>query len=196
MNIFVLDDNPYDAARYLDDKRVCKMIVESLQMLSTAISVLSPAFYEARRDSLYKPSYVNHPCTIWTRSDPRNFMWLLLHTQGLLHAYKWRYRPHLQHPHGEHASSECFRTVEEFANLFYSPDEVKDFPSEFVVCGFEPKALLASPAAAVKMYRQIMRRKWYETDKRAPRWSRSDVPPFFVDIPRDGVIMRDVLAMA
>jgi hypothetical protein len=35
MNIFVLDEYPGDAARYLCDKHVVKMILESTQIIST-----------------------------------------------------------------------------------------------------------------------------------------------------------------
>ena len=37
MNIFFLDDNPQKAARMLFDKHVNKMLLESAQMLFTAV---------------------------------------------------------------------------------------------------------------------------------------------------------------
>jgi hypothetical protein len=36
MNIFALDRDPYLAAKYIDDKRCVKMILESFQLLATA----------------------------------------------------------------------------------------------------------------------------------------------------------------
>ena len=40
MNIFILDEDPAEAARQQCDKHVVKMIVESAQMLSTAHRML------------------------------------------------------------------------------------------------------------------------------------------------------------
>ena len=40
MNIFVLDENPYLAAQYHNNKHVVKMILETAQLLSTAHHVL------------------------------------------------------------------------------------------------------------------------------------------------------------
>jgi hypothetical protein len=40
MNIFVLDQNPFVAARYHCDRHVCKMILEYAQMMSTAHRLL------------------------------------------------------------------------------------------------------------------------------------------------------------
>lgn len=37
MNIFVVDEDPAICAEYLDDKRVVKMVLETAQMLSTAL---------------------------------------------------------------------------------------------------------------------------------------------------------------
>ena len=37
MNIFVLDENPITAAKYLDDVRIPKMCVESAQMMASAL---------------------------------------------------------------------------------------------------------------------------------------------------------------
>ena len=51
MNIFFLDKTPYKSAQYLCDKHVVKMILESAQMLSTAVQR-----YTGRMEELYKSS--------------------------------------------------------------------------------------------------------------------------------------------
>ena len=69
MNIFVLDESPMLAAEYHNDKHVVKMILESVQILSTV-----------RRkyglDAPYKPTHANHPCTLWTGESSANYQWL------------------------------------------------------------------------------------------------------------------------
>ena len=50
MNIFILDKSPEKSAEFLCDKHVPKMLLESCQMLSTAIQN-----YTDRIEELYKP---------------------------------------------------------------------------------------------------------------------------------------------
>lgn len=80
MNIFVLDEHPVFAARAQCDKHVVKMILESAQMLSTICG------------GPYKPTHVNHPCTIWARSSSANYLWLWQHAMELCAEYTRRYR--------------------------------------------------------------------------------------------------------
>ena len=72
MNIFFLDETPYKSAQYLCDKHVPKMLLESCQMLSTAIQN-----YTDRIEELYKPSYPNHPMTKWVGFNRDCFRWAL-----------------------------------------------------------------------------------------------------------------------
>ena len=48
MNIFYLDKNPITAAKMSCDKHVCKMIIESAQMLSTAHRMLDGVKYKGK----------------------------------------------------------------------------------------------------------------------------------------------------
>ncbi len=69
MNIFALDTDPVTCAQYHCDKHVIKMILESVQMLSTTCSILGA-------EAPYKPTHANHPCTKWVRESWENFGWL------------------------------------------------------------------------------------------------------------------------
>lgn len=87
MNIFVTDICPIISAENLDNKRVIKMVLESAQMLSTAIN-------EHGRDKVagpYKSTHVNHPCNIWARETRGNYMWLFNHFEALCEQYQIRY---------------------------------------------------------------------------------------------------------
>lgn len=86
MNIFFTDYDPYIAANNLDDKRVGKMLIESCQMLSTALNLSG-----VHDDLLYKPAYINHPCTRWARETRKNFEWLATHAAGLADVYRHRF---------------------------------------------------------------------------------------------------------
>lgn len=86
MNIFVLDKNPGIAAQYHCDKHVIKMIVESAQLLSTALH-----YHGYGNDKIYKSTHINHPCSKWVRESWYNFDWLLDLLMFLLDEYKFRY---------------------------------------------------------------------------------------------------------
>ena len=79
MNIFVLHTNPVLAAQMQCDKHVVKMCLETAQILSTVVS------------GPYKPTHVNHPCTIWARTATDNFFWLVAHGLALCKEYSIRY---------------------------------------------------------------------------------------------------------
>ena len=85
MNIFFVDTDAIIAARSLVDRHVCKMIIESAQLLSTTHQIYKP------NPDLYKATHINHPCNIWTRTTVGNYNWLYLHFCGLLDEYTFRY---------------------------------------------------------------------------------------------------------
>ena len=86
MNIFFLDTTPDTSAKYLCDKHIPKMLLESCQMLSTAVQK-----YTDRIDDLYKPAYPKHPSTIWAGTTRNNFLWLLEHANEINYQYEIRY---------------------------------------------------------------------------------------------------------
>lgn len=82
MNIFVTSNDPVKCAEYLDSVRVNKMILESLQLLSTALH--QTGWGDA---APYRQTHVNHPCAIWARTSRQNYEWLVKHTEALLNEY-------------------------------------------------------------------------------------------------------------
>lgn len=107
MNIFVLDESPYQSAVQQCDKHVVKMIVESAQMLSTAHRLLDGIqeirlsksgrkqkyWYlpDEREDVLYKAVHMGHPCTVWTMESLANYNWHWEHFFALCKEYEHRY---------------------------------------------------------------------------------------------------------
>ena len=108
MNIFALSRCPMQSAWWLDDIRKNKMILESAQMLSTAVRVLSPD----TDLSVYKVAYLNHPCTIWARQSRDNFKWLLSHMSHLF----------LQKG-GLHKSANLLTDFQKYGDSGYFPNE-------------------------------------------------------------------------
>ena len=85
MNIFYLDKCPKKAAQLQYNKHVVKMILESAQMLCTVHR------YFGNEDVPYKSTHLNHPSTVWARTNNRNYMWLYQHMMALGDEYTKRY---------------------------------------------------------------------------------------------------------
>jgi hypothetical protein len=111
MNIFILSDNPVDAAIQHNDKHVVKMILESAQLLSTAHRILDGTeqieqrvtktgktrnvkvwkLPDWRDDILYGATHRNHPSAIWCRESVSNYQWLWELLSALTDEYYHRY---------------------------------------------------------------------------------------------------------
>lgn len=82
MNIFVLDHSPIQAARWLCDQHVSKMILETAQIMSTIAG------------GPYKPFNPKHPAVIWAGEASENMRWLTLHGIGMGSEFYRRYGKH------------------------------------------------------------------------------------------------------
>ena len=106
MNIFYIDKDPVQAAEWMVDKHVVKMILESAQLLCTAHRFLDGTEYvdatsgrrikrwmlsDARESVLYSATHINHPSAIWCRQSVENYNWLADHLFALLNEYTHRY---------------------------------------------------------------------------------------------------------
>jgi hypothetical protein len=112
MNIFVLDSNKQKCAEYHNDKHVVKMILESVQILSTV----------ARNNGLnvgYKPTHKNHPCVKWAASSKANWIWLAELTY-YLHD-EWRHRFHSS-DNTQHKSFEVLKSLVRNYNKINIPE--------------------------------------------------------------------------
>lgn len=162
MNIFISDVDPVISAQNLDDKRVVKMILESAQLLCTALH-LNNASHLAK----YKKTHVNHPSNIWVRETDSNYIWLLNHFEALCNEYTYRYNK-------VHTSMSLLDDLRKgaayipkgdltpFANCAARSDMNIDFKSEQDITIAYQKYLIA---------------RW-NTDKVKPRWSIRDEPIF------------------
>ena len=107
MNIFYLSKDPVQAAEWMVDRHVVKMILESAQLLSTAHRILDGRetvgksasgrnvkrwiLSDAREPVLYDATHINHPSAIWARQSVENYNWLSDHFYALMNEYTHRY---------------------------------------------------------------------------------------------------------
>ena len=116
MNIFYTDKDPKVAARNLCDKHIPKMLLESVQMLSTAYV----DFTGEENPCLYKPTYVNHPMNVWARESFSNFMWLYSHASEIANEYTFRFKKF-------HKSESILYAFKPINNMSWS-DEITEIP--------------------------------------------------------------------
>lgn len=170
MNIFVTDSHPRKAAQALDDKRLQKMFVESVQMLSNAIHQLCRPDKD-KVDLLprtvdgmpYLKAHFNHPCSVWVRESSANYEWLLVHAISLYEEHRARKGTSRNFPiHRLNISK-----LEDALRWMVFPNvETQPFRN-------------CSPykhLPIVEAYRRNMMEKWVFSDVRRPRWTNSAPP--------------------
>ena len=155
MNIFATSLCPIESAKFLDDKRTNKMVLESAQLLSSALRING---YTG--SDVYKISHRNHPSSVWTRKTRGNYNWLLAHFKALCDEYTRRT--------GKiHASSKLLPIFEANANLI--PDgELMPFSNN--ARNLEKGVDYTHIEDVTLAYQLYLSDRW-ETDKREPVWS-------------------------
>ena len=90
MNIFVLDRDIRQCAQYHCDQHVSKMVLESVQILCTALNkrgFVAP----------YRSTHSKHPCVLWAEESYDNFRWLRELAIELNTEYRCRYQREQDH---------------------------------------------------------------------------------------------------
>jgi len=164
MNIFATDNNPIQSAIYLDDKRVVKMVLESTQMLCTAIN-------EWGGNAPYKSTHKNHPANVWVRQTRHNFDWLLAHAKALSAEYTYRY--------GKiHKCLDILSNIEKHnLNVLVPGGPLTPFANCAAHKGKEIS--FKHIADVTEAYKQYLNLRW-ETDVRKPTWTNRAIPQFYV----------------
>lgn len=98
MNIFFLHYNPKKCAKYHCNSHVVKMILETCQLLCSAI-------WLSGGKGFFKLTHPNHPSAIWTRANKSNWIWLKNLGIALCEEYTFRY-------YKKHSSEDNLRKME------------------------------------------------------------------------------------
>ena len=120
MNIFVTDPDPIQSAVNLPDKHICKMPLETCQMLAIIYSDWYYGVGKLHRANgipyaTARGAFRNHPCTQWAAANQYNLAWLIQHGYALCAEYHSRYdKVH-----------SCRATIVEAANIY---DRIFDVP--------------------------------------------------------------------
>jgi hypothetical protein len=150
MNIFILDTDIEQCAQYHCDQHVVKMILESVQMLCTALN-------KKGFTTPYKSTHSNHPCVLWVEASFDNFLWLQNLTLALNAEYRFRYEKSVDH--------KSVRVLSEISDYRYERHGLTDFPQAMP----DEYKVVGDPVSA---YRQF-----YRGDKAGfAKWTKRDVP--------------------
>jgi hypothetical protein len=150
MNIFVLDEDIEQCAQYHCDQHVVKMILESVQMLCTALN-------KKGFSTPYKSTHIQHPCLLWVEHSFENFLWLKNLALALNTEYRFRFEKEVDH--------RSIGVLNAIANYRYASQGLTAFaqamPDQYKIQG-----------DAVAAYRQF-----YIGEKmRFAKWSKRNVP--------------------
>ena len=159
MNIFVLDTDINTCAQYHCDKHVVKMILESVQILCTALN--KKGFVTP-----YKSTHQKHPCILWAEASYDNFYWLKNLTLALNDEYRFRFERQ-----NDHKSINVLSAIDHYR---FESSGLTDFaqamPDKYKVAG-----------SAVDAYRQFYLgekmhfAQW--TKRKMPHWARGNILP-------------------
>ena len=167
MNIFVLDEDPVQAARYLDDVRLPKMCVESAQMMASALrrhGATDEQMPLTKAGKPYRGGYKHHPCTVWAGDSRANFVWLALHAIELCKEYTRRFDK-------EHA---CYGPINHMARMWKTAKFEENYMTPFAQAMPDE---YKSDDDVVKAYRSYYKSKEYS--KGGVRYIRADVPTWW-----------------
>lgn len=171
MNIFFTSASTYSCAEALDDKRLNKMVLETAQLLATAIHHYIEQGDDRLTDDehavLYRKTHYNHPSSKFARHSHFTFDWLYTHFTALAQEYTHRTgKSHL-----------AYTKMSPLANYYQiTPVSsiVEPQVQPFLACDADLKKL-----AAFTAYRKHMLRKWLSDT--TPTWTKRQPPDWAID---------------
>lgn len=171
MNIFFTDANPNIAARNLCDKHIPKMIVESAQMLGSALrrhGATDDMMPLTKKGTPYKGGYHNHPSTKWVGDSRANYIWMLNHAFTMSMEYSFRFgKRHFCHTALEKMNSDACVLLIPAGNI---TKFARAFNKELY-----PQLYDEEKFSAVEAYRE-----YYHLDKRRfAKWEKGTPAPYW-----------------
>lgn len=178
INIFYISTSPQQAAEWMVDRHVVKMILETAQLLSTAHRVLDGEeilgksktgrsvkryiLHDERDTIMYQATHINHPSAIWTRTAVENYLWLVEHFYALLDEYKYRYQ-------------KTHKCTDLAYHLQSPPQNLREFDQTEMPCAMDVKYIIAKDP--VVNYQNYYRHGKFHLHS----YTRRQAPPWLTD---------------
>lgn len=171
MNIFALYPSPQESARAHCDQHLHKMILESAQLVSSALQLRG-----FNLPGLYKLAYPKHPCTIWAARSNHNVRWICSLAFELD-----TMRQELSNC-GNHSSAHILKLAEDFLEdqfPYTSPNlaDVRTFAG--------PAHIKMQAVDTEEKYRRYYRQKhlgWLRDKGTGMTWKGRQIPDFMTDL--------------
>lgn len=170
MNLFTISDNTKHCIQSLDDVLLRKTIVESAQMLSTAVHLNDEII--DKPECLYKVYNANEEHNAWVRESKYNYKWTFYYLMDGLMEYRYRFDKN----HDSWRVAQVFSQYEDlFPNIGMTP-----FPRKFNK-EYENYNELMNMKDTFKAYKLYLITKWKKetADNKTPIWTRRDKPDFY-----------------
>lgn len=153
MNIFVLDYDPALAAQYHCDQHVGKMLLESVQILSTVS-------WKRGWPAPYKPTHKNHPCVLWAEENIDHWKWL--ETLAWRLSEEWRFRRG-----SSHQSSLALAKIKHIG-------KVPEAPKYFALCMPEEYKDFSDPVSSYRQFYIAEKKRFanWKWKRKEPYWWR------------------------
>ena len=174
MNLFILSLLQKQIAEWMFDSHIVKIILEAVQVLSTAKRLVDPddpicsPTRPLQEPQLYKIAHKNHPVTIWVRQSQQNYIWTLILVYEM--HKEWRYR-------FGHTKEEYHKSFLVAGQLLKHMPSADKFPQQ----GLTPFAQAMPeeykvPGDPVKAYQQ-----YYMSPQKSHllKWTKRERPEFF-----------------
>ena len=192
MNLFILSQDPKEAAKKHCDKHVVKMILEACQMLYTTHWIFAYPHLLSQKSAIalsreqkklpipesietaptrkdneqgYRPVHVHHPCTQWIRASRENYIFACELAIALGNEYEYRW------PGGTHS---CTLHAQWLRN---------NIPMELESHGLTPFALAMDNQYKISKDPIECYRYYYKTSKRERgllKYTRRAIPGFIL----------------
>ena len=171
MNIFLTSFDSKTAAQHLDNLRLNKMILETAQLLSSSYRSLFTDHV-----LLYKSTHINHPCSIWSRTNIDHYSWLVdyFNNLALEKIYRDYIRKSQSKPSMHKSWQRLFALFDAKNNHCYHIKVASDFFS------FNCTADYKSEKDVRIAYQKQLIYKW-QNDIIAPQWTRRNIPYFAIE---------------
>ena len=155
MNIFVSDPCPIQCAKNLDDVRVRKMVVETTQLLCTALNLRA-----GKQVAPYRSVYLYNRSTKWAMLSSDNWNWLYRHGIALSEEYILRYGK-------AHACRAILGMIEGMGELYMPPIGPTPFVNKAARkdLGIDYTHI----EDIYEAYQLYLNHRW-ELDKKVPTW--------------------------
>lgn len=177
MNIFFLSGDPRRCARWHCDKHVVKMILESTQILYTAMRVngggdlieTSAPICKSTGKRGYKVTHPKHPSVLWTCAALPHYLWLCRMALCLVDEHAFRFEPKERHSCEEHLLwLQSNPPPELLTKLKWLSDPTPAMPEEYKIFGTSVACYWAYYAGS-KQERGLL------------KWTKRQVPHVFRD---------------